>query len=136
MWQLRKENWLLPSKKRKKKKKVKMKFIDLDHAGNGKLLNRLLLSLRCWLMLARRLSVYNAGLKVDAAWEILIVIMTLNDENVGSCERLTVVFCAFWFCFCWLLCPFLASQLTTVSLEPRCEHQQNLWCNYYILLVS
>jgi len=50
-----------------KKKKVKMKFIDLDHAGNDKLLNRLLLSLGCWLILARRFCVFNAGLKVDAA---------------------------------------------------------------------
>jgi len=43
------ENWLLPSKK-VKKKKGKMKFIDLDHAWNDKLLNRLLLSLGCWLI--------------------------------------------------------------------------------------
>jgi len=49
------------------KKKVKPKFIDLDHAGNDELLNQLLLSLGCWLMLARRFCVYNAGLKVDAA---------------------------------------------------------------------
>jgi len=49
------------------KKIVKTKFIDLDHAGNDKLLNQLLLSLGCWLMLARRFCVYNADLKVDAA---------------------------------------------------------------------
>jgi len=47
-----------------KRKKVKIKFIYLDYAGNDKLL---LLSLVCWLMLARRLCVYNAGLKVDAS---------------------------------------------------------------------
>jgi len=52
-------------------KKVKTKFIDLDHAGNDKLLSQLLLSLDCLLMLARRFCVYNAGLKVDAAREIL-----------------------------------------------------------------
>jgi len=63
----------------------------LDHAGNDKLLNRLLLSLGCWLMLARRFCVCNAGLKVDAAREILTVIMTSNDENVRSCKRHTVV---------------------------------------------
>jgi len=57
------ENWLLPSKK----KKVTTKFIDLDHAGNDKLLNQLLLSLGCWLMFARRFCVFNAGLEVDAA---------------------------------------------------------------------
>jgi len=46
-------------------KKAKTKFINLDHAGNDKLLNQLFLSLGCWLMLARRFCVYNAGLKVD-----------------------------------------------------------------------
>jgi len=49
------------------RKKVKRKFIDLDHAGNEKLLNRLLLSLGYWLMLTRRFCVYNAGLKVGSA---------------------------------------------------------------------
>ena len=33
----------------------------LDDAGNDKLFHRLLLSLVCWLMLARRLCVYNVG---------------------------------------------------------------------------
>jgi len=51
----------------KKKKKVKTKFIDLDHAGNDRLLHQLLLSLGHWLILARRFCVYNAGLKVDVA---------------------------------------------------------------------
>jgi len=55
---------LATSVKVKNKKKLKMKFIDLDHAGNGKLLNRLL---GCWFMLARRFCVYNTGLKVDMA---------------------------------------------------------------------
>jgi len=45
----------------KKRKKVKKKFIDLDHAGNDKLLNQLLLSLGCWLMLAIRFFAYNVG---------------------------------------------------------------------------
>jgi len=79
--------------------KVKTTFIDLDHAGND---NQLLLSLGCWLMLARRFCVYNACLKVEAAREILTVIMTSNDENVCSCKRQTVV-CAF--CFWRLLWP-------------------------------
>jgi len=90
---LRKENWLLPLKK-----KVKTKFINLDHAGNDKLFNRLVLSLGFWLMLARRFCVYNAGLKVDAAQEILTVIMMSNDENVCLCKRHRAVrrtFC-FW----------------------------------------
>jgi len=77
MWLLRKENRLLPSKK-----KIKTKFINLDHAGNDKLLNWLFLSLGCWLMLVRRFCVYNVGLKVDAAREIMTVIMISNDENV------------------------------------------------------
>jgi len=46
-----------------KEKKVKTKFIDLDHAGNDKLLNQLLLSLGCWLMLERMFC-------VDTAWDI------------------------------------------------------------------
>jgi len=74
-----------------KEKKVKMKFINLDHVGNEKILNRLLLSLGCWLMLARKFCVYNLGLKVDAAQEILTVIMTSNDENIFSYKRHTVV---------------------------------------------
>jgi len=75
--------------------------------GMKKILNRLLLSLGCWLMLARRFCVYNEGLKVDAAQETLTVIMMSNDENVRSCKRHTVVHRAF--CFWRLLCPFLAS---------------------------
>jgi len=73
----------------------------------------------CWLMLARRFCVFNAGLKVDAAREILAVIMTSNDENVRSCKRHTVVRCAL--CFWQSLCP---SQLTTVSLD---EHMLKDW---------
>jgi len=84
-------------------------------AGNDKLLYRLLLSLGCWLMLARRFCVFNAGLKVDAAREISTVIMTSNNENVRLCKRHTVVCRAF--CFWRSLCPFLASRLTTVSLD-------------------
>jgi len=69
-----------------KKKKVKTKFIDLDHAENNKLLNRLLLSLGCWLMLAKKFCVYNAGLKVDAAQEILTVIMTKMFAHVKDTQ--------------------------------------------------
>ena len=81
-------------------KKVKTKFIYLDDAGNDKLLliHWLLLSLACWLMLKKRLCVYNEGLKVDASQEILTMIMTSYYENVRSCKRPTTVhrvFC-FW----------------------------------------
>jgi len=89
-----------------KGKKSKTKFIDLDHAGND---NQLLLSLGCWLMLARTFFVYNAGLKVDAVQEILTVIMMSNDENVrthSSSSRVLFLAIAF---------PFLG--LTTVSLD-------------------
>jgi len=48
-------------------------------------------------MLARRFCVFNAGLKVDAAREISTMIMTLNDENVLSCKRHTVVVARFGF---------------------------------------
>jgi len=66
-------------------------------------------------MLARRFCVFNASLKVDAAQEISTMIMMSNDENVRSCKRHTVVRRVFWF---WRsLCPFLASRLTTVSLD-------------------
>ena len=82
MWRLRKENWLLPSKK------VKTKFIYLDDAGNDKLLH--------WLLL-RRLCVYSAGLKVDVSQEILSVVMTSYYENVRSCKRHTVLCRAFCF---------------------------------------
>jgi len=37
------------------------------------------------------------GLKVDAAQEILTMIMKSNDKNVCSCERHTVVHHAFCF---------------------------------------
>jgi len=56
-------------------------------------------------MLARRFCVFNAGIKVDAAREILTVIMTLNAESVRSCKRHTVV--------CRVFCPFF----TTVNLD-------------------
>ena len=68
------------------KKLVKMKFVYLDDAGNDKLIHWLLLSLACCLMLTKRSCVYNAGLKVDAAQEILTVVMMSNDENVRSCK--------------------------------------------------
>jgi len=90
-------------KERMEKKIKKTKFINLDHPGNDKLLNQLLLSLGCWLMLARRFCVYNVGLKVDASREILTLIMTSNDKNVRSCKRYTVVRCVLFLAIA-LLC--------------------------------
>ena len=58
---------------------------------------------------------YNVGLKVDTAQEILTVIMMLYYDNVYTCKRQTVVYHAF--CFWQFLCPFLALQLTTMSLD-------------------
>jgi len=74
-------------------------------------------------MLARRFCVFNAGLKVDAAREISTMIMKLNDENVRSCKKHTVV--CHVFCFWRSLCPFLASRLTTVSLDTDNLHHCN-----------
>jgi len=54
-------------------------------------------SLVCWLMLARKLCVYNAGLNIDASREIFTVVMTSYYENVRSCKRHTVVHRAFRF---------------------------------------
>jgi len=66
-------------------------------------------------MLARRFCIFNAGLKVDVSREISTMIMTSNDENVRSCKRHTIVHRAFFF---WRsLCPFLASRVTTMSLD-------------------
>jgi len=107
---LRKENWLLPSKKKKKSKNKIHRF------GLCELLNQLLLSLGCWLMLARRFCVYNAGLKLkwlERYWLWLWHQMT--KINVRSCKRHTVV--PHVFCFWQSPCPFLTSRLTTVSLD-------------------
>jgi len=54
---------------------------EIHLPGNNKLLHWLLLSLACWLMLARRLCGYNAGLKVDASQEILTVVMMSYYKN-------------------------------------------------------
>ena len=87
------------------KKEVKTKFINLDDAGNDKLLHWLLLSLSCWLMLARKLCVWNAGLIVDMSWEILTVAMISYYEIVCWHKRHTVVrhaFCFWWFALLFL----------------------------------
>jgi len=78
-------------------KKVETKFIFFDDDGNNKILYWLLLSLACWLMLTRKLCVYNAGLKFDMTREILTVVMISYYENVHSCKRHTVVRCVFYF---------------------------------------
>jgi len=112
MWRLRKENWLLHSSK----KKVKTKIIYLDDARKDKLLHWLLLSLVCWLMLGRKLCVYNVGLKVDVRREISTVVMMSYYENVHSCKKHTVVCRAFR--FWWFALLFLA--LAT--------HYRESWC--------
>ena len=70
---------------------------EIHLPGNDKLLHWLLLSLVCWLMLERRLCVYNAGLKVDASQEILTVITMHYYENVCLCKRHTVIYRVFCF---------------------------------------
>ena len=70
----------------------------------------------CWLMLARKLCVYNVGLKVDVSQEILTVVMAPYYENICSCKSLHTVVChAFYFGDS--LCSFLASRLITVILD-------------------
>jgi len=93
MWRLRKESWLLLSKKKTSKNENHL----LGQCWEDKLLHWLLLSLACWLMLERRLCVYNAGLKVDASREILTVVMMSYYKNVYSCKKHTVVCRTFWF---------------------------------------
>jgi len=62
--------------------------------------------LACWLMLERRLFVYNAGLKVDASREILTVVMTSYYENVRLCKihsnSWRILFLAIRFALSWL----------------------------------
>ena len=62
--------------------KVKTKFTYLGATNYF----WLLLSLVCWLMLARRLCVYNAGLKVDASRGILTVIM-MHITKMFTCVK-------------------------------------------------
>jgi len=45
-------------------KKVKKKIINLDNAGDETTSTDCFLSLVCWLMFARRLCVYDVGLKL------------------------------------------------------------------------
>jgi len=83
MWRLRKENWLLSSKK----KKVNTKFIYLDDAGNDKLPR--------WLVNVDKKIVC---LQCRLSWEILTVVMTSYYKNICLCKKHTVVrrgFC-FW----------------------------------------
>jgi len=115
-----------------RQKKVKTKFIFLDDAGNGKLLHWLLLSLVCWLMLARRLCVYNAGLKVDTSGEILTVVMTSYYENVRSCKRHIVV--------CRALCFWRFTSLFLGLATHYCQSWSICYCTYstwkFLIFVS
>jgi len=62
-------------------------------------------------MLARKLCVYNAGLKVDATQELLTVVIMKMFARVKTHKFVM------HFVFGDLLCSFLASRLTTVSLD-------------------
>jgi len=95
MRRLRKENWLLPSKKRVKN--------EIHLLGQWKLLHWLLVSLACWLRLARRLCIYNVSLKVDTAREISIVVMTSYYKNVCSCESHSSLSCILFLAICLAL---------------------------------
>jgi len=75
-----------------------------------------------WLMLARKLCVYSAGLKVDVTREIWTVVMTSYYKNACSCKRHTVV-CRAHFIFGNLLCFF---GLAT--------HYHESWCFFIIII--
>jgi len=109
-WGLRKENWLILSKK-----KSENEIHPFGRCWEWQTTSLIAFILVCWLMLARRLRVYSAGLKVDTSREILTVIMTLYYKNIGSCKRHTVVHRAF--CFWRFTLLFLGLATHTVSLD-------------------
>jgi len=56
-------------------KKCKNEFHLFGRCWEWKTTSLIALSLVCWLMLARRLCVYNVGLKIDTSQKILTVVM-------------------------------------------------------------
>ena len=118
-----------------KKKEVKTKIIYLGDAGNEKPLHWLLLSLACWLMLERRLCVYNARLKVDMSWEILTVIMTSYYENVHSWKTHSSSSHVLFLAICFALsCP--RDSLPWVLIGGYCSHRLSQWKWLWKSLVS
>jgi len=122
-----------------KEKKVKRKFIYLDHAGSDKLLHWLLLSLACWLMLARRLCVCNAGLIIDASREILTVVMTLYYENAHSSKRHSSLSRVFFFlAICFALSwphdslPWVLIYIYTYISEPWSPNFLGIFDNWFL----
>ena len=87
----------LPSKKERKKKKQQQqqqkttKSHLMNEAGKDKLLNPLLITLACCLMMARRLHVCEMDLKFATHRKIMLKIMTSFYKSVHLSKRLTVV---------------------------------------------
>ena len=105
IWWLRKENWLLPSKTKQKNKMMMLGTINYftDCFAFGVLVNvgKKIMCQQC------RFKSWHDSRDNDCDYDVI---------NVHSCKRHTVVHHA----FCVLgdsLCSFLASRLTTVSLD-------------------
>ena len=84
----------LPSKKERKKRKNNNNNKNnkkSPEAGKDKLLNPLLITLACCLMMARRLHVCEMDLKFATHRKIMLKIMTSFYKSVHLSKRLTVV---------------------------------------------
>jgi len=92
MWRLRKENWLLSSKKKNKNEYHPCWEWQTTWPIAFILVN-----------IGKKTLCLQCGLKVDKAWEILTVIMMSNDKKVCSRKRRTAV--RRTFCFWQSLCP-------------------------------
>ena len=74
-----------------KEEEKKTKVTLMNEAGKKKLLNPLLITLACCLMMARRLHVCEMDLKFAALRKIMLIVMTSFYENACLSKRLTVV---------------------------------------------
>ena len=76
---------------------VKKKVTLMNETGKDKLLNPLLITLACCLMMVRRLHACEMDLKFAALRKSLVVIMMSFYENIHSSKRLTVVVAFAWY---------------------------------------
>jgi len=90
---------LATSVEKKRKNKIHLQYSD--DAGNNKLLYWLLLSLVCWLMLARRLCVYNAGMQVKRYWLWLWCHITKMFNRAKDSSSLCALFLVIRFALSW-----------------------------------
>jgi len=89
MRRLRKENWLLPSKKKSTNE------IHLIGPRWEQQTTSLIAFIFGMLINTGKKIINNAGINVDLSWEILTVVMMSYYENVLSCKIHTVVCCTF-----------------------------------------